>query len=140
MHQQTGVQITSSTIYTSTLHIARVNVRDPGSTNDGLGAPRETDTVLAQDDPTRNQQEGQLDENMETAAANPLQYQDQNPQQAGNAPAGSGSLNPFASLLLWLLEGGASDGIISFFSMFRDVRDHGQDYADPPRNENEQVT
>jgi hypothetical protein len=38
--------------------------------------------------------------------------------------------------LLWLLGGGASDGIVSFFSMFRDVRDHGH----PPRNENDQVT
>ncbi|CAM0875566.1 unnamed protein product [Alopecurus aequalis] len=140
IHQQTGVQITSSTIYTSTLHIARVNVRDPGSINDGLGAAHETDTVMAQDEPTMNQQEGQGDDNIETAAINPLQYQDQNPQRAGNAPAGSGSLNPFASVLLWLLEGGASDGIVSFFSMFRDVRDHGQDYADPPQNENEQVT
>ncbi|KAM0882163.1 hypothetical protein ACQ4PT_032498 [Festuca glaucescens] len=138
MHQQ-GVQITSSTIYTSTLHIARVNVRDPGTINDGdgPGAARETDTLLLQDEPTRNQQEGQVNENVEAAASNPLQYQDQNPQQAGNAPAGSASLNPLASLLLWLLGGSASDGIVSFFSMFRD---HGQDYIDPPRNENEQVT
>ncbi|XP_051179176.1 membralin-like protein At1g60995 isoform X2 [Lolium perenne] len=139
MHQQ-GVQITSSTIYTSTLHIARVNVRDPGAINDGPVAARETDTLMPQDEPTRNQQEGQLNENAEAAASNPLQYQDQNPQQAGNAPAGSASLNPLASLLLWLLGGSASDGIVSFFSMFRDVRDHGQDYIDPPRNENEQVT
>ncbi|KAM0878092.1 hypothetical protein ACQ4PT_035070 [Festuca glaucescens] len=111
MHQQ-GVQITSSTIYTSTLHIARVNVRDPGTINDGdgPGAARETDTLLPQDEPTRNQQEGQVNENVEAAASNPLQYQDQNPQQAGNAPAGSASLNPLASLLLWLLGGSASDG------------------------------
>lgn len=143
IHQQTGVQITSSTIYTSTLHIARVNVRDPGTINDDVGAAREADPLLAQDEPTRNQQDGgqQLNENAEAAAGNPLQYEDQNLEQAGNAPAASGSLNPFGSLLLWLLGGGASDGIVSFFSMFRDVRDHhGQDYAEPPRNENEQVT
>ncbi|KAL6894527.1 hypothetical protein ACP4OV_008625 [Aristida adscensionis] len=140
IHQQTGVQITSSTIYTSTLHIARVNVRDPGTINDGLGAAREADTLLVQDDSIRNQQGVQQNGNAEPPGDNPLQYQDQNPQQAGNAPAGSGSLNPFGSLLLWLLGGGASDGIVSFFSMFRDVRDHGQDYNDPPRNESDQVT
>ncbi|XP_015691107.1 membralin-like protein At1g60995 isoform X2 [Oryza brachyantha] len=140
LHQQTGVQITSSTIYTSTLHIARVNMRDPGTMNEGLGAAREADALLVPDEANRNQQEGQPIENAELAANNPLHYQDQNPQQPGNAPAGSGSLNPFGSLLLWLLGGGASDGIVSFFSMFRDVRDHGQDYTDPPRNENDQVT
>ncbi|EEC75863.1 hypothetical protein OsI_12877 [Oryza sativa Indica Group] len=140
LHQQTGVQITSSTIYTSTLHIARVNMRDPGAMNEGLGAAREADALLVPDEPNRNQQEGQPIENAELVANNPLHYQDQNPQQPGNAPAGSGSLNPFGSLLLWLLGGGASDGIVSFFSMFRDVRDHGQDYTDPPRNENGQVT
>ncbi|VAI00807.1 hypothetical protein VPH35_071059 [Triticum aestivum] len=144
IHQQTGVQITSSTIYTSTLHIARVNVRDPGTLNDDAGAAHEADPLLAQAEPTRNHQEGaqQLNENADAAATNPIQYEDQNLEQAGNAPAASGSLNPFGSLLLWLLGGGASDGIVSFFSMFRDVRDHhgGQDYAEPPQNENEQVT
>ncbi|CAD6206041.1 unnamed protein product [Miscanthus lutarioriparius] len=139
IHQPTGVQI-SSTIYTSTLHIARVNVRDPGTINDGLGAAREADALLVQDESTRNQQEGQQHGISEPAANNAHQYQEQNPQQAGSTPAGSGSLNPFGSLLLWLLGGGASDGIVSFFSMFRDVRDHGQDYTDPPRNENDQVT
>lgn len=140
IHQQTGVHITSSTIYTSTLHIARVNVRDPGTINDGLGAAREADALLVQDESTRSQQEGQQNGISEPAANNALQYQEQNPQRAGSTPAGSGSLNPFGSLLLWLLGGGASDGIVSFFSMFRDVRDHGQDYTDPPRNENDQVT
>ncbi|KAG2536255.1 hypothetical protein PVAP13_9NG177146 [Panicum virgatum] len=140
IHQQTGVQIATSTIYTSTLHIARVNVRDPGTINDGLGSVREADALLVQDESTRNQQEGQQNGIADPAANSALQYQEQNRQQAGNAPAGSGSLNPFGTLLLWLLGGGASDGIVSFFSMFRDVRDHGQDYTDPPRNENDQVT
>ncbi|KAK3146539.1 hypothetical protein QOZ80_3BG0267770 [Eleusine coracana subsp. coracana] len=140
IQQQTGVQITSSTIYTSTLHIARLNVGDPGTINDGLGAAREADALLVQDESIRNQQEGQRNPNSEATTNNPIQYQDQNPQQAGNPAAGSGSLNPFGSLLLWLLGGGASDGIVSFFSMFRDVRDHGQDFTDPPRNENDQVT
>ena len=111
IHQQTGVQITSSTIYTS-LHIARVNVRDPGTINDGLGAAREADALLVQDESTRNQQ-GQQNGISEPAANNALQYQEQSPQQAGSTPAGSGSLNPFGSLLLWLLGGGASDGIVS---------------------------
>ncbi|GJM96097.1 hypothetical protein PR202_ga12906 [Eleusine coracana subsp. coracana] len=140
IQQQTGVQITSSTIYTSTLHIARLNVGAPGTINDGLGAVREADALLVQDESIRNQQEGQQNLNSEATTNNPIQYQDQNPQQAGNPAAGSGSLNPFGSLLLWLLGGGASDGIVSFFSLFRDVRDHGQDFTDPPRNENDQVT
>ncbi|AQK64015.1 hypothetical protein ZEAMMB73_Zm00001d013620 [Zea mays] len=98
------------------------------------------DALLVQDESTRSQQEGQQNGISEPAANNALQYQEQNPQRAGSTPAGSGSLNPFGSLLLWLLGGGASDGIVSFFSMFRDVRDHGQDYTDPPRNGNDQVT
>ncbi|CAN6291927.1 unnamed protein product [Urochloa humidicola] len=101
---------------------------------------QQTDALLVQDESTRNQQEGQQNGIAEPAANGTLQYQEQNPQQPGNTPAGSGSLNPFGSLLLWLLGGGASDGIVSFFSMFRDVRDHGQDYTEPPRNENDQVT
>lgn len=57
-------------------------------------------------------------------------------------PGGSNNpLNPFGSLLLWLLGGGASDGIVSFFSMFRDMRDQPQEFnTDPPRDENAQVT
>jgi hypothetical protein len=140
IQQQMGVQITSSTIYTSTLHITRLNVGDPGMINDGLGASHEADALLVEDESTRNQQAGQQNSNHEATTHNPIQYQDRNPQQAGNPPAGSGSLNPFGSLLLWLLGGGASDGIVSFFSMFRDVHDHGQDFTDPPRNENDQVT
>ncbi|AQK64021.1 hypothetical protein ZEAMMB73_Zm00001d013620 [Zea mays] len=101
---------------------------------------QQTDALLVQDESTRSQQEGQQNGISEPAANNALQYQEQNPQRAGSTPAGSGSLNPFGSLLLWLLGGGASDGIVSFFSMFRDVRDHGQDYTDPPRNGNDQVT
>ncbi|KAK1263503.1 hypothetical protein QJS04_geneDACA009493 [Acorus gramineus] len=81
LQQQSGVQITSSTILTSTLHIARVNVRTSNSTETG-------------------------------------------------PPQSSSPLNPFGSLLLWILGGSSSVGLISFFSLFRDVRDQDQVYAD----------
>ncbi|KAJ3674467.1 hypothetical protein LUZ60_005083 [Juncus effusus] len=88
---QSGVHIT-------TLHIARVNMRDPH-----IGSGSDFPPNPARPDP---------------------------PNEPGTNPApptSNNPLNPFGSLLLWLLGGGASDGIVSFFSNFRDVRDQTQD-------------
>ena len=43
----------------------------------------------------------------------------------------SGAMSSFSSLLLWILGGASSEGLNSFLSIFRDVRDQGQVYADP---------
>lgn len=137
LQHQAGVQITSSTIYTSTLHIARVNVRNTsiGGIN-GIQAPghaaldplSQTETTTSPDQPAQN--------DAPDTANNHLRFPGLNAQQTGTAP-GSSFLNPFGSFLLWILGGGASDGIVSFFSMFRDVRDHGQDFIQPTQPEND---
>ncbi|XP_057848312.2 membralin-like protein At1g60995 isoform X2 [Cryptomeria japonica] len=46
-------------------------------------------------------------------------------------------LASFGSLLLWIL-GGPSDGLVSFFPMFRDSTDQGLDNTDSPQQENQQ--
>ncbi|XP_072988046.1 membralin-like protein At1g60995 isoform X2 [Typha latifolia] len=143
LQQQTGVQITSSTIYTSTLHIARVNVRDTVAANNDIRTAQELQTgsdhartgLLGPGETTRTEEMARVN-----PEDNTLQFPDPSPQQAGNAPGGSSLLNPFGSFLLWLLGGASSEGIISFFSMFRDVRDQGEVPTDFPQNVNEQVT
>ncbi|KAL0915738.1 hypothetical protein M5K25_013192 [Dendrobium thyrsiflorum] len=129
LQHQAGVQITSSTIYTSTLHIARVNVRNASiGTLNGIQTPgqvsNENTTGTTTDQPAAV--------NVPNSTNNQLRYPALNAQQTGAAP-GSSFLNPFGSFLLWILGGGASDGIVSFFSMFRDMRDqdHAQDFTQP---------
>lgn len=134
LQHQAGVQITSSTIYTSTLHIARVNVR-----NTSIGGIHGTGQT-APDPPVQPENAAasvQLPFHDAPNATNDhLRFPGINAQQTGTAP-GSSFLNTFSSFLLWILGGGASDGIVSFFSMFRDVRDHGQDFIQPAQPEND---
>ncbi|GKB75338.1 hypothetical protein Tco_0942233 [Tanacetum coccineum] len=54
------------------------------------------------------------------------------PDNGGNP----GAMNSFSSMLLWILGGASSEGLNLFLSMFRNVRDHGQAYAESPRQEN----
>ncbi|KAH0459229.1 hypothetical protein IEQ34_012043 [Dendrobium chrysotoxum] len=130
LQHQAGVQITSSTIYTSTLHIARVNVRNAsiGSIN-GIQTPGQ---VSNENNTTGTTPDQPAAVNVPNSTNNQLRYPALNAQQTGASP-GSSFLNPFGSFLLWILGGGASDGIVSFFSMFRDMRDqdHAQDFTQP---------
>lgn len=136
LQQQGGVQITSSTIYTSTLHIARVNVRNAGGTNNEIGggpeapAPDSVGPGESAGGPEQAVGNGNIDE-----LGNPIQFSDLSTQQRGTASGSS-----IGSLLLWLLGGAPPDGIVSFFSMFRDVRDpQGQGYVGASQEENEPV-
>ncbi|KAK8954374.1 hypothetical protein KSP39_PZI002941 [Platanthera zijinensis] len=139
LQHQAGVQITSSTIYTSTLHIARVNVRNTSIGGiDGIQATGQAaPDPLAQPENTTASEQLALHDAPD-AANNRVPFPGINAQQTGTAP-GSSFLNPFSSFLLWILGGGASDGIVSFFSMFRDVRDHDQDFIHPAQPENDQA-
>ncbi|PKA61948.1 hypothetical protein AXF42_Ash019154 [Apostasia shenzhenica] len=135
LQQQAGVQITSSAIYTSTVHIARVNVRNASIGGINMQAAEQAapdPLALPNNTANREQPEG----NGPDAMTNHLRFSNLNAPQAGTA-LGSNFLNPFGSFLLWVLGGGASDGIISFFSMFRDMRDQGQEYPQPGQSENE---
>lgn len=69
-------------------------------------------------------------------AGNPIEMPGQaNLQQADNGP-NPGAMNSFSSLLLWILGGASSEGFNSFLSMFRDVREQGQVFAESPRQDN----
>lgn len=135
--QQSGVQITSSTIYTSTLHIARVNVPNPDMANVDLGVGPQLPPRPNQAEPNSNAEgaateEPMARENSDSATRNPLQFTGLGAQQQTEAAPTSSSLNPFSSFLLRILGGASSDGLVSFFSMFRDLRDQGQHYAQTP--------
>ncbi|KAF3435191.1 hypothetical protein FNV43_RR22278 [Rhamnella rubrinervis] len=114
LQQHPDFQITSSTILASTLHITRLNTRNPGLVNSDLTSGAGLRPVVG----NSMQMPGQADL-----------------RQADNGP-NPGTMNSFSSLLLWILGGASSEGLNSFLSMFRDVRDQGQVYADPTRSEN----
>lgn len=137
--QQSSVQITSSTIYTSTLHIARVNVRNPNMANVEVGVGPQ---IPARPNPSLPDgvagfgtgQEQTARENSDSATRNPLHFTGLAPQQQTEAAPTTSSLNPLSSFLLRILGGASSDVIVSFFSMFRDSRDQGQHYPQQPQS------
>ncbi|KAF3775617.1 Membralin [Nymphaea thermarum] len=133
LQQQGGVHITSSTILTSTLHIARLNTRNPSPPTDhATQHAGDVHTVTATGAEVAHPADGSSAENQ--GAGGPLLQ----PLGSGNqveTVQNTNSLNSFASLLLWALGGGSSDGLVSFLSMFRDMREQGQAYAQTPRGE-----
>ncbi|XP_065629140.1 membralin-like protein At1g60995, partial [Quercus suber] len=125
LQQPPDFHITSSTILASTLHITRLNTRNPGPVNTDLT----TGTGLRPGSNPAMPANGEMDvsglqeqSESENRAENPL-------QQADNGP-NPGAMNAFSSLLLWILGGASSEGLNSFLSMFRDVREQGQVYAE----------
>ncbi|VYS49601.1 unnamed protein product [Arabidopsis thaliana] len=133
LQQHPDFHITSSTILASTLHITRLNRTTRNRTPSG---PNNT---------TPNQ-------NTETRSftadgggvGNPAQHQEQQEENEANTgpaepnPQQAGAMSSFSSMLLWILGGASSEGLNSFLSMFRDVRDEdeAQVFADtsPPQN------
>ncbi|KAG9132077.1 hypothetical protein Leryth_026647 [Lithospermum erythrorhizon] len=142
--QNPEFHITSNTILASTLHIRRLNTRNPAAINTEMGSagpsPRigndslrtrngETEVSGFQDQPD-NVNPDQLDNHMQ------VRGQPENGQP--EAGANPGTMNSFSSLLLWILGGAASsEGINSFLSIFRDLRDHGHLTLGSPRQENQ---
>ncbi|XP_068654556.1 membralin-like protein At1g60995 [Aristolochia californica] len=125
--QQPGIHITSS-ILTSTLHIARVNMRNTIPANDASSTRPAADFNSASDQPdpvvdgpgSSSPQEPLVTDNTDTTSRS-LQFPPAGSPQPGTSP-NSNSLNPFSSLLLGIL-GGTPESHVSFFSMFRDMRD-----------------
>ncbi|CAA2934360.1 S3 self-incompatibility locus-linked pollen [Olea europaea subsp. europaea] len=139
--QHPDFHITSSTILASTLHITRLNTRNPGPLNTDLasgpvlrtgtntGMPRNGATAFS------GPQEQPSNDNPERLR-NPLEIEGQavlNQPEGGGNP---GAMNSFSSLLLWILGGASSESLNSFLSIFRDFREHGQVFTEPPRQEN----
>ncbi|CAN6455495.1 unnamed protein product [Victoria cruziana] len=131
--QQGGVHITSSTILTSTLHIARLNTRNPSPSSDfATEDVGDVHTMTAAGAEVVQPVDGSSEENQ--VVGGPLLQ----PLGSSNRVEGiqnTNSLNSFASLLLWVLGGGSSDGPVSFLSMFRDMREQGQTYPHTPRGQ-----
>lgn len=132
--QHPDFHITSSTILASTLRITRLNTRNPaGPVNPDLafgpvlGAG--VDNSMPRNSAPGEQQPPNSNENPDRLG-NPLDIGGQPQAEAG------GAASSFSSLLLWILGGASSESLNSFLSIFRDLRDQGQVYAEPSQQDN----
>ncbi|XWS67935.1 hypothetical protein CRYUN_Cryun04dG0047600 [Craigia yunnanensis] len=141
LQQHPDFHITSSTILASTLHITRLNTRNPGLVHTdptfGPGLRPGADQAVPSNGAgeaagprghTGNENIGQ--------SGNPMQIPGQPELQQAEAGTNPGTMSSFSSLLLWILGGASSEGLNSFLSMFRDVREQGQVYTNSPTHEN----
>ena len=139
LQQHPDFQITSSTILASTLHITRLNTRNPGLVNADLATGPGLRAVSDQAVPANGAEVPQFQGQTQNASSdriNPLQMPGQDDlRQADNGP-NPGTMSSFSSLLLWILGGASSEGLNSFLSIFRDVRDQGQVYTESPTGDN----
>ncbi|KAJ9687435.1 hypothetical protein PVL29_016071 [Vitis rotundifolia] len=133
--------ITSSTILASTLHITRLNTRNPGPVNTevmpGPGLRPGPDLAMPANGAAEAPglyQEGSENDNLSRGGN--LQIPGRPELRQTETVANPGTMNSFSSLLLWILGGASSEGLNSFLSIFRDVRDQGQVYAESPQREN----
>lgn len=139
LQQHPDFHITSSTILASTLHITRLNTRNPGvNAEPGLTPRPGSDQVMPASgigdigriqERLGNEQEGQTNNPPQTPGQPEL-------RQAETGP-NPGTMSSFSSLLLWILGGAHSEGLNSFLSIFRDMRDQGQAYSEQPRQDQE---
>lgn len=145
MQQHPDFHITSSTILASTLHITRLNTRNTGPVHmeaaSGSGASGLRPGIDIPIPPNvqgevsgLQEQFGNVNQQNENAEGDPPPIPEHDLQQTegGQNP---GNMNSFSSLLLWILGGASSESLNSFFSIFRDLRDQGQFYAESPRRE-----
>ncbi|XP_068307422.1 membralin-like protein At1g60995 isoform X4 [Pyrus communis] len=145
LQQHPDFHITSSTFLASTVQITRFNTRNPGLVNSelasGPGLRSGSNPAVpsnAAEVPGLQDQSG--NDNLDRVG-NPQVPGQADLNQAENGP-NPGGMNSFSSLLLWILGGASSEGgLNSLLSMFRDVREQGQVYAEaePPRQENQDV-
>ncbi|KAL6965972.1 hypothetical protein U1Q18_047463 [Sarracenia purpurea var. burkii] len=137
--QHPDFHITSSTILASTLHITRLNTRNSGPVNaDLISGPgtRLPDPVIPANGAAEfSGLQGRAENDVSDRVDNPLQAAVQ-PDHQAETGVNPGGMNSFSSLLLWILGGASSEGLNSFLSIFRDVRDQGQVYPETPQQEN----
>ncbi|CAN6584530.1 unnamed protein product [Malus baccata var. baccata] len=143
LQQHPDFHITSSTFLASTVQITRLNTRNPDLVNPDLapgpGLRSGSNPAVpsnAAEAPGPQEQSG--NDNLD-GVGNPQAPGQADLNQAENGP-NPGAMNSFSSLLLWILGGASSEGgFNSLLSMFRDVREQGQVYAEPPRQENQDI-
>lgn len=140
LQQHPDFHITSSTILASTLHITRLNTRNPSPPNtdatSGPGlrpGPNQAMSPTNRVDASGPERSGN---NNPDRVGNPMEIPGQPDLRQPETGPNPGSMNSFSSLLLWILGGASSEGLNSFLSMFRDVREQGQVFADSQRQEN----
>ncbi|XP_009608458.1 membralin-like protein At1g60995 [Nicotiana tomentosiformis] len=136
--QHPDFHITSSTILASTLHITRLNARSPAPTNVDMPpspGPRIDPSVPRNGAAEFSGVPDRRGNGNQNEFGNPLQLGGQPDAPQSETGTNPGSMNSFSNLLLWILGGASSEGLNSFLSIFRDVRDHGQVFAGPPRQE-----
>ncbi|XP_008224597.1 PREDICTED: uncharacterized protein LOC103324328 [Prunus mume] len=142
LQQHPDFHITSSTFLASTLHITRLNTRNPGLVNSDLasepGLRSEPNPAVPSNGAEVPGLQEQSGNDNPDRVGNPQVPGQADLSEAENGP-NPGAMNPFSSLLLWILGGASSEGLNSFLSMFRDVRDQRQVYAEPPRQENQDI-
>ncbi|GLU02932.1 hypothetical protein SLE2022_201620 [Rubroshorea leprosula] len=146
LQQHPDFHITSSTILASTLHITRLNTRSPGQVNmdltSGPGMRPGSDQAIPRPGSEReditNVQE-RIENMNPDRSGNTEQIAEQSELQQTEAVPNPGNMSSFSSLLLWILGGVSSEGRNSFLSMFRDMRDQGQVYAESPQHENREA-
>ncbi|KAL5156970.1 Membralin-like protein [Glycine soja] len=135
LQQHPDFHITSSTILASTLHITRLNTRNQGLNNvdlaTGAGLRPGFDQSMPQNGPGVADPQDRSENNRDRVA-NPAQIPGQADIRQAERGPNPGSMNSFSSLLLWILGGASSEGLNSFFSMFRDVREQGQVFNETP--------
>ncbi|KAJ4717208.1 S3 self-incompatibility locus-linked pollen 3.15 protein [Melia azedarach] len=133
--------VTSSTILASTLHITRLNTRNPGLSNSemifGSGSRYGSNQAMLANRQDAPEPERSENDNLDRVA-NTVEILGQPDLRQAETGSNSGNMNSFSSLSLWIL--GGAEGLNSFLSIFRDVREQGQVYADSPRQENRRTT
>ncbi|KAL4200853.1 hypothetical protein AMTRI_Chr02g255710 [Amborella trichopoda] len=138
LQQQTGVHITSSAILTSTLHIARLNMRPPNP-NDEFGEnrarrpwpnPPDSSETIGSTEPMAQMGSSATNEPVDNQQIRSDPQQLDRPEDAPNPT----SLSSLGSMLLWVF---GVNGLVSL-SRFRDTRDQqGQGYANGSEQENQ---
>ncbi|KAK9155232.1 hypothetical protein Sjap_002712 [Stephania japonica] len=137
---QPDIHITSSTILASTLHITRLNMRNPSPVNPGSPGPgmRSVPNQAVLPNSPANVAGGR--EATDTISHGgtgtpPVQFPELPQRSPTEAAQNPNSLNSFGSLLLWILGGASSEGLNSFLSLFRDARDQAQVYPESLQQE-----
>ncbi|GAV61133.1 Membralin domain-containing protein [Cephalotus follicularis] len=138
--QHPDFHITSSTILASTLHITRLNARNQVPINtasvSGQGLRPGSNQAAPENGAGEPAPQAYLENDNPDRTGNHMQIPAQPEIQQAETGANPETMNSFSSLLLWILGGASSEGLNSFLSIFRDARDQGQVYPEPPTPQN----
>ncbi|KAL4025558.1 hypothetical protein IC575_013960 [Cucumis melo] len=137
IHQHPDFHITSSTILASTLHITRLNTRNPTGQNTDPNSGQDLRPASGTTHTEPGGGTGEVPHPLEQTENNSLDRTGDRIQIPGQHELGQPrNVNSFSSLLFWILGGATSEGINSLRSIFRESRNNGQVYTGSPTEEN----